>query len=217
VTRTTARPHSAFALLPLGGGQLLSGGADRAIRCWEPAWPERSYQVGPRTHSSPGAPRPSAHRPAARPSDHVAGSLDRAADPSHSRLCVASLPALVLGLIAGTPARLAPLPCPNKRAQVSGPVWPNGIIEPATNTLQPPATLRRYQLRHVGPVPVVEEVAYNGDAARQARPACGRAAPPYPVRPPCRVASPRSAHGAPARGGSSKGWQRGLARRCGRA
>lgn len=39
------RPHHACALLPLGGGQLLAGGSDRAIRCWEPAWPERSYQV----------------------------------------------------------------------------------------------------------------------------------------------------------------------------
>lgn len=39
------RPHHACALLPLGGGQLLAGGSDRVIRCWEPAWPERSYQV----------------------------------------------------------------------------------------------------------------------------------------------------------------------------
>lgn len=40
-----ARPHRACALLPLGGGQLLAGGADRALRCWDPARPERSYII----------------------------------------------------------------------------------------------------------------------------------------------------------------------------
>jgi hypothetical protein len=98
------RPRTTAALLPLGGGQLLSGGADRAIRCWEPAWPERSYAV-------------------------------------------------------------------------SGPVWPGGIIDAATNMLNSPAAQRRYQLRHSVGVPVVEEVVANGGGAAQvgggARPGSG--------------------------------------------
>ena len=88
------RPRTTAALLPLGGGQLLSGGADRVIRCWEPAWPERSYAL-------------------------------------------------------------------------SGPVWPGGIIDPATNMLNAPAAQRRYQLRSAAGVPVVEEVVANGGAAVQ--------------------------------------------------
>ncbi|GBG00520.1 phosphoinositide 3-kinase regulatory subunit 4 [Raphidocelis subcapitata] len=91
-----ARPRTTAALLPLGGGQLLSGGADRVIRCWEPAWPERSYAL-------------------------------------------------------------------------SGPVWPGGIIDPATNMLNAPAAQRRYQLRSAAGVPVVEEVVANGGAAVQTR------------------------------------------------
>lgn len=39
------RPQHTCALLPLGGGQLFAGGADRVIRYWDAAWPERSYQV----------------------------------------------------------------------------------------------------------------------------------------------------------------------------
>lgn len=51
--------------------------------------------------------------------------------------------------------------------QVCGPLWPNGILEPSTNMLHAPALMRRYQLRHVAAVPVVEEIALAGDAARQ--------------------------------------------------
>ena len=39
------RPQHTCALLPLGGGQLFAGGVDRVIRCWDAAWPERSYQI----------------------------------------------------------------------------------------------------------------------------------------------------------------------------
>lgn len=33
------------ALLPLSGGALLAGGADRCVRYWDGSWPERSYIV----------------------------------------------------------------------------------------------------------------------------------------------------------------------------
>lgn len=33
------------ALLPLPGGALLAGGADRCVRYWDGSWPERSYIV----------------------------------------------------------------------------------------------------------------------------------------------------------------------------
>jgi hypothetical protein len=33
------------ALLPLPGGALLAGGADRCVRYWDAPWPERSYIV----------------------------------------------------------------------------------------------------------------------------------------------------------------------------
>jgi hypothetical protein len=33
------------ALLPTAGGQLLAGGTDRVVRCWDSARPERSYVV----------------------------------------------------------------------------------------------------------------------------------------------------------------------------
>jgi hypothetical protein len=53
--------------------------------------------------------------------------------------------------------------------QVCGPLWPNSIIEPGTSTLHTPVTLRRYHMRHVAGVPVVEEVASHGreDTTRQ--------------------------------------------------
>jgi hypothetical protein len=39
------RLSSTTCLLPLPSGGLLSGGADRCVRYWEPSWPERSYIV----------------------------------------------------------------------------------------------------------------------------------------------------------------------------
>jgi hypothetical protein len=80
-----ARPHHAPAVLPLGGGQLFSGGADRALRCWDPARPDRSYVI-------------------------------------------------------------------------AGPVWPGGIIDPATNLLNPPATAQQYRARREGAASVIEEL-----------------------------------------------------------
>lgn len=76
------------ALLPLGGGALLTGGADRRVRLWEPSWPERSYIV-------------------------------------------------------------------------AGPVWPDNtaIIDSATNKLQVPGHIHRYQRVSIAGVPVVEELS----------------------------------------------------------
>lgn len=39
------RLSSISCLLPLPNGALLTGGADRCVRYWEPSWPERSYIV----------------------------------------------------------------------------------------------------------------------------------------------------------------------------
>lgn len=61
------RARCTRALLPLGGGQLLSGGADRTIRYWDAAWAERSYAVaGPLWPGPIADPATSAlHTPAA--------------------------------------------------------------------------------------------------------------------------------------------------------
>eukprot|EP00879_Flechtneria_rotunda_P022840 GHRR01024135.1.p1 GENE.GHRR01024135.1~~GHRR01024135.1.p1 ORF type:complete len:413 (+),score=138.78 GHRR01024135.1:1164-2402(+) len=40
-----ARLAGVTALLPLPGGALLTGGADRCVRYWDGSWPERSYIV----------------------------------------------------------------------------------------------------------------------------------------------------------------------------
>lgn len=43
--RVLCRLSSISCLLPLPNGALLTGGADRCVRYWEPSWPERSYIV----------------------------------------------------------------------------------------------------------------------------------------------------------------------------
>lgn len=40
-----ARQDGVWALLPTGGGQLLAGGADRTVRCWDSGRPAQSYVV----------------------------------------------------------------------------------------------------------------------------------------------------------------------------
>lgn len=40
-----ARREGVRALLPTAGGQLLSGGSDRVVRCWDSGRPQQSYVV----------------------------------------------------------------------------------------------------------------------------------------------------------------------------
>jgi hypothetical protein len=56
---------------------------------------------------------------------------------------------------------------PERSYAVAGPVWPDGIIEPESNMLQPPATQRRYRGRMVEGAAVLEEVTLLGEAGRQ--------------------------------------------------
>jgi hypothetical protein len=51
------------ALLPLPGGALLAGGADRCVRYWDAPWPERSYIVaGPVWPDDTGIMEPSTNK-----------------------------------------------------------------------------------------------------------------------------------------------------------
>jgi hypothetical protein len=62
------RLSSISCLLPLPNGALVTGGADRCVRYWEPSWPERSYIVaGPVWPDDTGIMDANTHKMQVRP------------------------------------------------------------------------------------------------------------------------------------------------------
>ena len=82
-----ARREGCRALLPTPGGQLLAGGSDRAVRCWDSGRPAQSYVVC-------APPPPPVPAPAGEPGEGGAATVVDVPQYSYATRSVQGVPVL---------------------------------------------------------------------------------------------------------------------------